>query len=51
MRRNIASPPPSPDFAKNSNEIAVFADGCFWHGHRACALVSKKQPRRILVAD
>jgi len=27
--------PGSPDFASRRRKIAVFVDGCFWHGHPA----------------
>jgi DNA mismatch endonuclease (patch repair protein) len=25
-----------PDFADPSSKVAVFLDGCFWHGHSRC---------------
>jgi DNA mismatch endonuclease (patch repair protein) len=25
-----------PDFANKERMIAVFIDGCFWHGHKGC---------------
>jgi DNA mismatch endonuclease, patch repair protein len=31
-----------PDFVFRSKKIAVFADGCFWHGHH-CRNITPKQ--------
>jgi DNA mismatch endonuclease Vsr len=28
--------PGTPDFVFNNARVAVFADGCFWHGCRTC---------------
>ena len=28
--------PGKPDFAWRSEKVAVFVDGCFWHGHEGC---------------
>lgn len=25
-----------PDFVNQSTKVAVFLDGCFWHGHQKC---------------
>jgi len=35
-RRNAAMPG-RPDFVWRSEMLAVFVDGCFWHGHRKCS--------------
>ncbi len=40
-RRNSALPG-SPDFIFPKERVAVFADGCFWHGHN-CRNVSPTQ--------
>lgn len=32
--------PGSPDLANRRAKWAVFVHGCFWHGHRACALAT-----------
>ena len=34
-RRHL-SLPGKPDFAWQDRKVAVFVDGCFWHGHRTC---------------
>lgn len=28
--------PGRPDFTHPDSRVAVFVDGCFWHGHRSC---------------
>jgi len=35
-RRNLECLPGRPDFAFPDKHIAVFVDGCFWHGCRTC---------------
>lgn len=35
-RRNVKSLPGTPDFFLVEHQIAVFVDGCFWHGCPRC---------------
>lgn len=35
-RRHLAAIPGKPDFSFLSAQLAVFVDGCFWHGCRTC---------------
>lgn len=35
-RSHLESIPGRPDFAFRKERIAVFVDGCFWHGCRTC---------------
>ena len=35
-RRHLAAIPGKPDFSFISAQLAVFVDGCFWHGCRTC---------------
>lgn len=35
-RRHLGSIPGKPDFAFRSARVAVFVDGCFWHGCSSC---------------
>ncbi len=36
-RLNVLNLPGKPDFYFPSNRVAVFVDGCFWHGCRKCS--------------
>jgi len=36
-RANLASIPGKPDFAFPKIKLAVFVDGCFWHGCAKCS--------------
>ncbi|MBP7053742.1 MAG: DNA mismatch endonuclease Vsr [Phycisphaerae bacterium] len=36
FRRNDKTLPGRPDFSIGSAKIAVFVNGCFWHGHANC---------------
>jgi len=36
-RSNLESIPGKPDFAFRKIKLAVFVDGCFWHGCKTCA--------------
>src|SRR5262245_8630702 len=36
-RLNVRSLPGSPDLSNKTERWAVFANGCFWHGHKNCA--------------
>lgn len=36
-RRNDKTLPGKPDFAVRSAKVAIFVNGCFWHGHANCA--------------
>lgn len=35
-QRNDKTLPGKPDFAVRSAEVAIFVNGCFWHGHTNC---------------
>ena len=35
-RRHLNSIPGKPDFTFRSARVAVFVDGCFWHGCKSC---------------
>jgi DNA mismatch endonuclease (patch repair protein) len=35
-RRNDRTLPGKPDFAVRSAKVAIFVNGCFWHGHVNC---------------
>ena len=35
-RRHVKQVPGTPDFVFKENKIAVFLDGCFWHGCGIC---------------
>jgi len=35
-RANLASIPGKPDFAFRKIKLAIFVDGCFWHGCKTC---------------
>lgn len=37
--------PGRPDFAFLKEKVAVFVDGCFWHGHNCRNLTSKTNPK------
>ena len=39
-RRNVKSLPGTPDLANQSGRWAIFVNGCFWHGHRGCAMAT-----------
>ena len=41
-RRNYKIVGSKPDFVFRNKRIAVFADGCFWHGHN-CRNLTPKQ--------
>jgi DNA mismatch endonuclease (patch repair protein) len=34
--RNVRTLPGQPDLAIRSRKVAIFVNGCFWHGHRNC---------------
>ncbi len=36
-RRNDRSLPGQPDFSVKSEKLAIFVNGCFWHGHANCS--------------
>jgi len=38
--------PGSPDFVWGSNKLAVFVDGCFWHGHNCGKNITPKTNAR-----
>jgi len=35
-RRNDRTLPGQPDFSVKSAKLAIFVNGCFWHGHLKC---------------
>lgn len=35
-RAHVSKLPGTPDFAFNKLRLAVFVDGCFWHGCKVC---------------
>lgn len=35
-RINVKSLPGSPDIVLSKYKIAIFVNGCFWHGHTSC---------------
>ena len=35
-RRHLTASPGKPDFSFLSAQLAVFVDGCFWHGCKSC---------------
>lgn len=37
-RMHAAELPGTPDIAFDNEKIAVFIDGCFWHGHGHCRI-------------
>ncbi len=41
-RRNYQISGSKPDFVFAKKRIAVFADGCFWHGHNCRNLIPKQ---------
>ena len=36
-RRNDKTLPGQPDFSVRSAKLAIFVNGCFWHGHANCS--------------
>lgn len=43
-RLNVKALPGTPDLANKSRKWAIFANGCFWHGHTNCDLATR--PKR-----
>ena len=41
FRRNVKGIPGSPDIAIKKYKVAIFVNGCFWHGHEGCPMYSK----------
>lgn len=39
--------PGSPDFAWPSQRVAVFVDGCFWHGHECGKNIHPRKNREV----
>ena len=37
FRRHVRSLPGTPDFVLIDFRTVLFVNGCFWHGHQACA--------------
>lgn len=44
-RRHSARLPGRPDFAFHSSRLAIFIDGCFWHGCIKCYVQPKSNVR------
>lgn len=44
-RRHNRSLPGTPDFIFPENKIAIFVDGCFWHGCKKCFVPPKTNQR------
>jgi len=38
FRKNVKDIPGSPDVAIKKYKVAIFINGCFWHGHKDCRL-------------
>jgi len=38
FRKNVRDVPGSPDVAIKKYKVAIFVNGCFWHGHENCKL-------------
>jgi len=36
FRKNLRSLPGTPDIVFTKKKVAIFLDGCFWHGHNGC---------------
>lgn len=36
FRKNLRNLPGTPDIVFTRKKIAIFLDGCFWHGHIGC---------------
>ena len=43
--RRRTSLPGKPDFVFRKARVAIFVDGCFWHGCRRCALSAKSNTK------
>lgn len=35
-RKNVAGLPGKPDIVLRKHSVAIFINGCFWHGHENC---------------
>ena len=44
-RRNLKSLPGTPDFLIQDENLAVFVDGCFWHGCPRCFSGTRRNGR------
>lgn len=44
-RKNYRKLPGSPDIALTKYKIAIFVNGCFWHGHQSCKLYKLPKTR------
>lgn len=40
-RRHCVYLPGTPDFIFSKHKIAIFLDGCFWHGCKKCFIIPK----------
>lgn len=51
FRTNVPVLPGSPDVVLADHAVAIFVNGCFWHGHRRCSRASlPKTNRKFWVA-
>ena len=43
-RSQVKEVPGTPDFLFDAEHVAIFVDGCFWHGCKRCSHVMKTNP-------
>jgi DNA mismatch endonuclease, patch repair protein len=46
-RSHAKNLPGTPDFIFRKSKVAIFADGCFWHGCRKCGLRDRAATNRV----
>lgn len=46
FRRHISTLPGTPDIVLPHRRIAIFVNGCFWHGHASCVLARLPSTRK-----
>lgn len=51
FRRHERELPGTPDIVIPGSQIAIFVNGCFWHGHKACRLSRLPSTRRKFWAE
>jgi len=51
FRRHDRRLPGTPDIIVPQSHVAVFVNGCFWHGHRGCRRSRLPSTRRKFWAD
>lgn len=47
FRRNVAGLPGTPDFVLPDLQVALFVNGCFWHGHVGCRKATVPHSNRV----